>query len=307
MAQICDCNVGLSNTGRPGCVPIQAVTSSVIVVPLEDNDGNKNGIDLAALPVWEDLINEPDASRRWFPLPPFENVEQPKADPLTEEASSGRTAFLRDGKRSFTGELWEEDSSPEFLGVLQNMRCVDFGIFYVDTDGSLIGSYDAAANYLYPVPVDNASWIPTLMPTTDTTVNKIMLTFDIDRLFDESTLKLLTAQEAGQNFTELSGLIDVLFANAAGSAGTDTITFDAFFKYGTALNPIKYIGATLVADWTVTNNTTVAVIVPTLVTENPDGTYELTFNDLDINLNDNVTVEVNKNGFEGSFDVVVGA
>eukprot|EP01045_Picozoa_sp_COSAG04_P046060 COSAG04_NODE_16474_length_498_cov_0.593985_2_plen_42_part_01 len=39
----CDCNAGLSNTGVPNCVPVQGITSSLILVPLMANDGTKNG------------------------------------------------------------------------------------------------------------------------------------------------------------------------------------------------------------------------------------------------------------------------
>ena len=77
----CNCNVGLSNTGRPNCVPIFGITSSLILVPIFDNDGVKNGIDLSTtLPTWASLVNQADASKRWFPLPEFENVELPKAE-----------------------------------------------------------------------------------------------------------------------------------------------------------------------------------------------------------------------------------
>ncbi len=90
----CNCEQGLSNTGVPACVPIQSVTSTLIMVPLESNAGVKNSIDLtAAVPVWSDYINESDESKRWFPLPQFENVELPKADSQFEEANSGRMAF----------------------------------------------------------------------------------------------------------------------------------------------------------------------------------------------------------------------
>ena len=123
----CDCNVGLSNTGRPNCVPLFSVTNSLIQVPLFDNDGIQNGIDLtAALPNWvANLVNAADSSQRWFPLPAFENVELPKADSQFEEAASGRMAFLRQGKRSFAGELWADDSTPTFLGKLEKGRCID--------------------------------------------------------------------------------------------------------------------------------------------------------------------------------------
>ena len=294
----CDCNAGLSNTGRPGCVPIWSVTSSLIVVPLYANDGTRNGIDLTtSVPVWSDLVNEADASKRWFPLPAFENVELPKADSQFEEAPSGRMAFLRQGKRSFSGELWQEDSTPTFLGKLEKSRCVDFGVFVVDVNGNLIGSKEG--DYLYPIPVDNASWNPTFMFATDSTVQKIMLGFDFDRLFNDSTMYMITVDEASQDFTALNGLIDVNLANAA--ATTTEVTFDAQLDYGTAYNPILFTGATA-GDFVVT----VAGVVDAGITlsEGPDGSYTLTFS-APASSSDEVKVEVDKTGFDGEVTVVV--
>ena len=294
----CDCNAGLSNTGRPGCVPIWSVTSSLIIVPLYANDGTRNGIDLtASVPVWSDLVNENDASKRWFPLPAFENVELPKAESQFEEAPSGRMAFLRQGKRSFSGELWQEDSTPTFLGKLEKSRCVDFGVYVVDVNGNLIGSKEG--DYLYPIPVDNASWNPTFMFATDSTVQKIMLGFDFDRLFNDSTMYMITVDEASQDFTALNGLIDVNLANAA--ATTTEVTFDAQLDYGTAYNPILFTGATA-SDFVVT----VAGVVDAGITlsEGPDGSYTLTFS-APASSSDEVKVEVDKTGFDGEVTVVV--
>jgi hypothetical protein len=297
----CDCNAGLSNTGRPACVPIQSVTSSLIVVPLTANDGTKNGIDLnSPLPTWSDLINEADASKRWFPLPAFENVELPKADSQFEEANSGRMAFLRQGKRSFSGELWAEDSTPTFLGKLTKSRCVDFGIYIVDVNGNLIGS--EVDGYLYPIPVDNPSWDPRFMFATDSTVQKIMLGFDFDRLFDEATMYMITPEEASQNFNDLDGLIDVVFSNIVPAGTFDEITFDAKFEYGTALNKLLYTGATNIADWELYIN---GVLTPLsgAPTENPDGTYSITFA---AQLSGDVAkVVVAKTGFDGEFTVTL--
>jgi hypothetical protein len=264
--------MGLSNTGRPNCVPIQSVTSKMIMVPLKDSTGADNFIDLSsALPTWSTLINEADASKRWFPLPVFENVELPKADSTFDEANSGRMVFIRQGKRSFSGELWADDSSPTLLGKLQNNRCVDFGVYLIDVNGNLVGS--KVGEGLYPIPVDNPSFDPKLMFATDTTVQKIMVAFDFDRLFDESTMYMITPTEAGVNFNSLEGLIDVNVANAVKT--TTTLTFDAVLDYGTALNPIKFIGA-VSADFDLLNETTGLAVAVTSV-ENTDGNYTLTF------------------------------
>ena len=298
----CACNVGLSNTGRPNCVPIFGITSSLILVPIYANDGTKNGIDLStALPIWSNLINEVDASKRWFPLPEFENVELPKADSQFEEANSGRMVFLRQGKRSFSGELWAEDSTPTLLGKLQVSRCVDFGVYVVDVNGNLIGS--EVGGYLYPISVDNQSFDPKFAFATDSTTQKIMLGFDFDRLFDESTMYMITVEEAGVDFTTLEGLKDV---NLIGLASTTTVaTFSAKLDYGTALNKIKYVGADQLADWSITNVTDNVTFAPDSVTENPDGTYSLNFATNPATSGDVIKVSVSKTGFSGSATATV--
>jgi len=290
----CNCNAGLSNTGRPNCLPIQSVTSKLIMVPLVANDGTLNYIDLTTtLPTWNDLINEPDASKRWFPTPIFENVELPKADSQFEEANSGRMVFLRQGKRSFSGELWAEDSSPTLLSKLQNNRCVDFGVYIVDVNGNLIGS--KVNDGLYPIPVDNPSFDPKYMFATDSTTSKIMVAFDFDRLFDEGTMYMITPTEANVNFNDLNGLIDVNILNEV--IASTSITFDAKFDYGTALNPIIYQGATAGADWTLFNNTTSLAVSPLTITESPAGTYVITY--AAQTAGDSLTLSVSKDGYDG--------
>jgi hypothetical protein len=264
----------------------------LILVPIKANDGTLNSIDLSApVPVWNDLVNELDASKRWFPLPAFENVELAKADTTFEEANSGRMVFIRQGKRSFAGELWSEDSSPTLLGKMQNNRCVDFGVFIVDVNGNLVGS--KVNGFLFPIPVDNPSFDPKYMFATDTTTSKIMVAFDFDRLFDESTMYMITPTEAGQNFNELEGLVDV---NAINSVETLTdITFDAVLDYGTAYNPIKFIGA-VTADFQLSDAG--GVLTPISVVENNDGNYTLSFA---FTAGTEYTITIIKSGFTGSY------
>lgn len=293
----CNCDAGLSNTGQPSCVPIQSVTSSLIMVPLKDSLGVRNGIDLSTtLPVWEDLINELDESKRYFPLPQFENVELPKADSLFEEANSGKMAFLRQGKRSFMGELWGEDSTPTLLGKLQAGRCVAFGIYIVDVNGNLVGSKENG--FLYPIPVDEQSWNPVFNFATDSTVQKIMLGFDFNRLFDESTMYMITGAEAGVDFNGLSGLIDVNLTEVSQVTLT-TLVFKAFFDYGTAINPIIFSGA-LATDFALLNTDTGTALPISASNEAPDGTYTISqVVPNEFTSGENYELSVNKNGFIG--------
>jgi len=296
----CNCEAGLSNTGRPNCVPIQSVTSKLILVPKYANDGTLNGIDLTApLPVWNDLVNESDVSKRWFPLPVFENVELPKADSQFEEANSGRMVFLRQGKRSFAGELWSEDSSPTLLNKLQGNRCVDFGVYIVDVIGNLVGS--KVGDFLLPIPVDNPSWDPKYAFATDSTTSKIMLGFDFDRLFNEGTMYMITPTEAVQNFNELEGLVDVNVLNLSQVANT-SITFDANLDYGTALNPLMFKGATA-SDFSLFNNTTSTLATIGAVVENLplEANYTLSFAFVTGN---SYTLTIVRDGFTGSITFI---
>lgn len=292
MALGCNCEAGLANTGRPNCLPLQSVTSKLIWVPLQDKDGNLNGIDLTApLPTWLDLVNETDETKRWFPLPLFENVELPKADSVFEEANSGRMAFIRQGKRSFAGELWAYDATPQFLGKLSSGRCVEFGAYIVDINGSLVGS--KVGDMLYPIPVDNQSVNPTFMFATDSAVQKIMLAFDFARSFDESTMWMITASEA-IDFNTLEGLLDVNLA--IDTQNSSSATIDATFAYGTALNPLRFKGATL-GDFGLYNNDTQSTTNITGVSEIQDGKYTLLASFIS---GDSYTLSVTKQGFVGS-------
>ena len=288
MALGCNCNAGLSNTGKPGCLPIQSVTSGLIMVPLQANDGSLNFIDLTTtLPTWADLINEADASKRWFPLQGFENVELPKADTIFEEANSGRMVYIRQGKRSFAGELWGE--TPTFYGKLSNNRCVDFGVYIVDVNGNLIGS--KIGDGLYPIPVDNQSFNPTYMFATDTTTSKVMVAFDFERLFDEGTMYMITPSEAGVNFNDLNGLLDVNFVNPVVTAGQ--LVAELVLDYGTALNPIQFTGAQP-SDFVLTVNGVVTALSG--VVEGPAGTYEFSFTAA---TSDECVISVDKAGYDG--------
>jgi hypothetical protein len=263
------------------------------MLPLRANDGSLNGIDLTApLPTWNDLVNEFDSSKRWFPLPLFENVELAKADSQFEEANSGRMAFLRQGKRSFAGELWGEDSTPTLLGKLNGGRCVSFGVYVVDVTGNLIGS--KVGNFLYPIPVDAQSWDPKFMFATDSTVQKIMLGFDFDRLFDESTMYMITATEAGIDFNSLSGLIDVnlVLQNEVLNTSIEAV---ASFDYGTALNPIQFVGATI-SDFQLESVTNGIEPIGS-ISESTPGTYLVSFGFV---TGEVYTLSIIKDGFSGS-------
>lgn len=291
----CKCESGLSNTGRPNCVTIQSVTSKLILVPLKDSTGTKNSLDLTATfteATFTALANQADASKRWFPLPQFENVELAKADSTFEEAPSGRKVFIKQGKRSFAGQLWNE--TPQLLGKIQDNRCVDFGVYIVDVNGNLVGT--KIGTKLYPIPVDNESFEAKLMFATDAATQKIMVGFDFYRLFDESTMWLLTPNDTTDlyDFNNIDGLLDVELTKV--SASTTTLVLNGNLSYGTGKSGIAVKGL-LLADFSLKNTATGATITLTSVTA-VDNVYTLNFASQTASLP--VTVSVAKTGYVGT-------
>lgn len=298
----CKCDLGLSNTGTPNCLTIQSVTSKLILVPLFDNSGNRNYLGLGVSDIDEAsiiaLCNSADASSRWFPLGTFENVTMEKAESSFEEAPSGKKVFIKQGKRSFAGELWS--TTPTLLGKIQDNRCVEFGVYIVDVNGNLIGSYDKEYARLYPIPVDNQSFDARLMYATDSTVQKIMVAFDFDRLFDESTLWMVTPSDAsGYNFNEADGLLDVNLSK--NSASTTSLVVKATLDYGTGQSGIAVKGLVL-ADFKLYLASTGAQITISTVTS-VDNVYTLTFSAQTANAL--VNVKVAKTGYIGTFSTTL--
>lgn len=268
----CICEIGgLGNLGHPNCVPKFGVISSLIFVPLKGNDGALNRINLLT-PVTSttfiELTQHVDPSKRWYPTPTFENVNMETAESLKEESASGRVSKLRTGKVSFTGEFWDEDSTPQMQGKLEKYPCQDFGFYIVDDLGNLIGSVDGT--FLLPIPAESSSLDVLFNFKKDDTTQKLMVMFDVKRNFRTSTLRMISSSEGLVDFGTLEGLID---ANIALSSITTTgfiatITTD----YGTALTPSKVKGQ-FAPNFSLYNDTDSASITITTVTETADGVY----------------------------------
>jgi hypothetical protein len=108
---------------------------------------------------------------------------------------------------------------------------------------------------------------------------------------------MITATEANLDFNTLTGLIDVNLVVASQVSAT-SVTVEATFDYGTALNPILLQGVTSTSDWEIFDVTNqLSLGSPTGVSESPAGTYTLL---KAFTPGDDYTVSVVKDGFTGS-------
>jgi hypothetical protein len=271
----CECNVSLGNTGNPSCEPIFSVMRNLIVVKKYADDGTLNKIDLTATlnqAYFTARVNDVDASKRWFPIKDLLNVTSEKADSVFEEFEDTSKVKIREGVRSISALIAKV--SPTYLGKLKGYECDEVGVFVVGVEGELMGSKGENADYMYPIEVDSASWNPTMVFGTDSTIQKINLAFDWAlSQRDEDLIMILASDVSPVNLLNLSGLLDV-------SATYSTIGLSAFTatlktEYGSALNPILVKGL-IITDFALYNVTDSLAVTIISVTE-VAGVYTFTY------------------------------
>lgn len=271
----CKCDVGLSNTGTPTCEPIATVAKKLIVVPTYDNTGAKSSVTIGTTldqAFLDAKINAALAADRWFPLVTMENVTQERAESITETSGSGKIAFIREGSRSFFGEMWKQ--SPTFLGKLKSAKCVDISIFVVDADGNLIGSCPSADGKIYPIAVDKDSWDVRMSSATDATVQKVTLGFNWSDNEKDEYISMLTEDDYTADFLGSKGLLDV--SSVISNESTTGFTATLSTAYGSKASLVKVEGL-LAGDFTLFNVTDTASVSIISVTESSAGVYDFTF------------------------------
>jgi hypothetical protein len=241
------CGGKLGNTGLNGEEIIFGTTTNFILMPIYGSDGTKNFIDLAPSSgtVGANVVASISAVNpldRLYPLPFSENVARPKAEAIKENAPSGNMYKIQDGIRSNTMEFWGKNSSFRFASELTGFGCKEMGYYTVDNCGLLEGYIDPSfPNRLYPLPMMEDSFDKMVTYGTDTTVQKLMLTFNLERNFNEDNLYYITPADLGYPAYNLKGLIPVVMS-LVGSPTTTSVTVRLVKPTGKAIETNGLVG-----------------------------------------------------------------
>lgn len=298
----CLCGTGLGNLGLSSCVVNRNVTNKLFFVPVYDSTGVKNKLDLTGTineATIIALINQSDASKRWYLSPVFENVVKATADTTFEEAPSQRKKRIKAGKKSFSAEHW--DVAPQLEGKYNEYLCGGWGVIELDIDGNLIGK--KVGTDLYPIPVDGDSFDVKYVDPTDTATSKLMVSFDYNRLMKSEELWLISADELGADLNDQDGLKDVELEFV--SKTSTQVVVNATLSYGTAVQLLKVKGL-LAADFALYNNTLSASHTIATVTEGTganEGQYTITYAAITGSV-DNLTLSMAKDGYVGKLNYV---
>jgi hypothetical protein len=270
---LCDCNLTLANTGANKCTPVFGVGVIPIIVPLTAADGTDNKIDLSSYTgsqaEWDAMTQNPDRTKRWYPLPKVKNVENLRGDAVFESFDDGSNEFVRQGTRTYQSELTGKKT--QILGNLESVGCTDVGIIFVDDCKQLIANEDG--NFACPIPIDGNTWQVTLVMPTGSTVAKLQLNFEFDSLAKDSDLGILEASASIIDLSTLKGLSDMAYTYGTINAtdATVTLTTKTLSMIGV---PVEGI---LLSDWSAFNVNTQSVVAITLSAEGPAGTYQVDF------------------------------
>lgn len=285
MANCCETK---RNFGHPLCISDFGVITSAILVPLKKDDGTANIYDLTAFNYTSimDALYAIEAER-WYPLPQMNNVEYAVADTLFEEANSGKKSHLRNGKVSISAELWDKDGTATIKGKLSKVRCGQWGIIYITDANTIIGRrfVVGGVEYFAPIPLDAQSVDPKFMFKTDSVNQKVMLSFDLDRNFDDSTYYGIGGDEIWDvtdevvksiDFNDLPIIIDCTLKADTPIATAVALIVNDDYRQGTRITDVDAIGnitGLTASDFLVENITDATTITPSSVTESPEGLY----------------------------------
>lgn len=275
MANKCvTCSGYIKNTGLPsGDKPFGRIVG-MYFVPLLADDGTPNFLDLTAPSIDAELlgkINNPDPSKRWYPMLNLNNVAPSQEDAVYETDDAGNRFKVRDGLQTMSYQFWNV-SHNYFRQVAS--ACVKFGIVLIDECGNLLGEFDDVNFHVYPRAVNENSFNGVYSHATPTETSKVSISFDYKLTTSDADQYMVGASA----FTTVSplylnGMVDLKIWDPTPAAGSVDIKMQT--PFGAVNDPIAWLGGST-ANITIVNHTAGTTVAPTTVVGN-GGLYTITF------------------------------
>lgn len=270
----CNCTTGIENTGFFSCIEeVMKDAVGVIIVPRVANDGTTNKIVIASdtlnASFFNDKFNQSDSSKKWFPVLNLEEVEETFDESVTKEYSSGTSVFLRNGAHNFTSLLTGKSYS--IIKAFESTRCVDHGVYVIDSDGKMSGirSDDGLDMLPYPVQKDTVQANPN-PAVAGGSPQEIMYSFQFNNLIKmENTVVILSGDIAGFSLLTSMGMLNVngivTLETATGFTVELVLTDFGNYKRGT----VSGIGAFgwLITDLKLVDNTGSVITITTVTAQ----------------------------------------
>ena len=226
----CNCDViSLGNTGLPDCSLIADIAAFPLLDMAKDSTGAPKERNKTDLTVWanlEPLLNAADPLDRIYPIGKFENVEHNREDDVFWTANSGKTAFVREGFKTFQGFII--NAPRELTAKLNSNACQNFGFHFLDDSNQLVTKKGTDSSKCKPILIDPDTFRTKYMEATNDAPAMLMLSFQWKSTEKDADVVVV----GGLDYTggDLYGLLDAdAVYSAITTAGfTATITTTCF-------------------------------------------------------------------------------
>jgi hypothetical protein len=264
-----------------------------VLVPRFKANGQRNTIDLTSATIGADiqamLLASLPAKDRLYPFPKCEEVSFERTETVYETASSGQKYKLDGvgGIRTFMFQLWRKNAVHQMLRELKKVGCTEVDFFLVDVAGTLWGIKDSVnSTTMRGYEMSTETFDAFKDYATDTTVAKLMVSWDLDRIECEEMSFALTSEVLGYPATSLRGNVSGYSTLTELTNEVLEVKLNSGFGSATTLQPI--LGLVQANFELLVNGSPIAFVVA----ETGDGLYTLTHDDADINPTDIVLVNI---------------
>lgn len=265
----CNCDViSLGNTGKPGCSLIADIAAFPLLDMAKDSTGAPKERDVTDLTVWanlEPILNAVSPLDRIYPIGKFENVEHNREDDVFWTANSGKSAFVREGFKTFQGFI--VNAPRELTAKLNANACQGFGFHFLDDSKQLVTKKGTTSAKCKPILIDQDTFRSKYVEATNDAPAMLMLSFQWKSTEKDADIKVV----GGLDYTgsDVYGLLDAdaIYSAIATTGFTATITTTCF---GGAVEGL------LLADFTLNEiSPTPGVESIASVTETSAGVYDI--------------------------------
>ena len=295
----------IKNMGYSNCENLLKAGQRLLIVKLYDSTGARNYIDPAQVSgsTWlTDLLNDSDLSKRAYATPDIYNITTEKAEANFETMESGDKFFVSENARVFKGMV--PDAPTSLKAGFESWRCAcsDIGFYIVDIEGNLGGCIIGDDGYLYPIPFNARSIYAGVKFATDKTTQGVELTFDIFRKFDDSTIRMISADSFdAQLLQEAKALLDMVVTTSA--PGQTSVTITPVVYQSDITSPIAVEGILAANVFNAkggtaakVRNITDSANITATVADNGDGTFTISY--ASQTASDSMSAVIKKNGYE---------
>ena len=274
----CVCGGGIGNLGVPSCVKNPSLLSRDIFQNTYAADGTRNSIkatDLVDGVLPESymlaMLNHEDPTKRWYITPAsYEEVATSRTDRQTQESSTGTIISLRNGVKVIEAELWVV--SEPWTAAINKGNCVEVSRYALGEGGELSGNVSDDGSEFFPASIQKGTLVAEAFDANADKNAYVKVSYQLSRNNKPESYITLSLADLGADLRDSRSLIEVALVQDSDNANTATEVFvDALNCSGGSYgDPLKLIGATTTAEWTV------AGVAPSAVEEVTPGTYKLT-------------------------------